>query len=53
MVRKHDPDYVDGFHKEAIKKIIESPNTPAWLKKIWTKKLKDAGISVKKIKDVV
>lgn len=52
MARQKDPNYVDGFHKDAIRKLLESPNTPKWVKEAWKTKLKKAGVKLDKLKEV-
>ena len=36
-------DRIDGFPVKAIKKLIDSPNTPDHLKEAWKNKLKKEG----------
>ena len=44
--------FIDGFHIEAIKKLLKNDNTPQWIKDAWIEKVKNSGYG-EKIKDVI
>lgn len=45
-------NFIDGFHIDTIKKLLENNNTPPWIKKAWIKKVEKAGYK-NKIRDVI
>ena len=49
MARKN---FIDGFHINTIKKLLENKDTPQWIKQSWIEKVEKAGYK-DKIKNVI